>query len=164
MGDVLAGQLSILGYGTPQAHPPHQRTPRYAHRHRPEGWVPLGYASQALGVSRQTVLQTSCSRGPAPQRRLAKVAVHGAVVLSGLAAQEAAFAAERAFLGTDLRWFGLQSQFEATKDKQEGRQLVQPRGHLGVGGAATGVSALLYILTAIAESAVPARYSLREAS
>jgi len=28
----------------------------------------------------------------------------------------------------------------------------------------TGVSALLYILIAIAESAVPARYSLREAS
>ena len=23
----------------------------------PDGWVPLGYASQALGVSRQTVLQ-----------------------------------------------------------------------------------------------------------
>jgi hypothetical protein len=45
------------------------------------------------------------------------VATRGAAILSGLADREVAFTAGRAFLGTDLRRFGL--QFEATKDKQE---------------------------------------------
>jgi len=52
-----------------------------------------------------------------PAEARAEVAARGAAILSGLADQEAAFAAGRAFLGPDLRRFGL--QFEATKDKQE---------------------------------------------
>jgi hypothetical protein len=52
-----------------------------------------------------------------PAEARAEVAVHGAAILPGCGAPEAAFAAGRAFLGADLRRFGL--QFEATKDKQE---------------------------------------------
>ena len=32
----------------------------------PDGWVPLGYASQALGISRQTVLQKVKRGGSTP--------------------------------------------------------------------------------------------------
>ena len=56
-------------------------------------------------------------RAGTPAEARAEVAARGAAILSGLADREAAFAAGRAFLGTDLRRFGL--QFEATKDKQE---------------------------------------------
>jgi hypothetical protein len=56
-------------------------------------------------------------RAGTPAKARAEVAVRGAAILSGLADREAAFTAGRAFLGTDLRRFGL--QFEATKDKQE---------------------------------------------
>jgi hypothetical protein len=52
-----------------------------------------------------------------PAEARAEVSARGAAILSGLGDQEAAFAAGRAFLGGDLRRFGL--QFEATKDKQE---------------------------------------------
>jgi hypothetical protein len=52
-----------------------------------------------------------------PAEARAEVAARGAAILSGLGDEEAAFAAGRAFLGGDLRRFGL--QFEATKDKQE---------------------------------------------
>jgi len=52
-----------------------------------------------------------------PAQARAEVAAHGAAIVGGLADREAAFAAGRAFLGSDLRRFGL--QFEATKAKQE---------------------------------------------
>jgi hypothetical protein len=52
-----------------------------------------------------------------PAQARAEVAARGAAVLSGLGDQEAAFAAGRAFLGDDLRRFGL--QFETTKAGQE---------------------------------------------
>jgi hypothetical protein len=52
----------------------------------------------------------------------AEVAARGAAILPGCGDQEAALAAGRAFLGGDLRRFGL--QFEATKDKQEAEAAV----------------------------------------
>ena len=52
----------------------------------------------------------------------AEVAARGAAILSGLPGPEAAFAAGRAFIGADLRRFGL--QFEASKDKQEAESAV----------------------------------------
>jgi hypothetical protein len=52
-----------------------------------------------------------------PAEARAEVAARGTALLTGLGDQEAAFAAGRAFLGGDLRRFGL--QFEATKEKQE---------------------------------------------
>jgi hypothetical protein len=57
-----------------------------------------------------------------PAQARAEVAARGAAILSGLGDQEAAFAAGRAFLGADLRRFGL--QFEASKDKQEAEAAV----------------------------------------
>jgi hypothetical protein len=57
-----------------------------------------------------------------PAEARAEVAARGAAILSGLPGQEAAFAAGRAFLGADLRRFGL--QFEASKDKQEAEAAV----------------------------------------
>jgi hypothetical protein len=52
-----------------------------------------------------------------PAEARAEVAARGAAILSGLGDANAAFAAGRAFLGGDLRRFGL--QFEATKQQQE---------------------------------------------
>jgi hypothetical protein len=52
-----------------------------------------------------------------PAEARAEVAARGAAILGGLRDQEAALAAGRAFLGRDLRRFGL--QFEATKTKQD---------------------------------------------
>jgi Taurine catabolism dioxygenase TauD, TfdA family len=52
-----------------------------------------------------------------PAEARAEVAAHGAALLGGLPDADAAFAAGRAFLGADLRRFGL--QFEATKAKQD---------------------------------------------
>jgi hypothetical protein len=52
-----------------------------------------------------------------PAQARAEVAARGAAIVGGLGDREAAFAAGRAFLGSDLRRFGL--QFEATKAKQE---------------------------------------------
>jgi Taurine catabolism dioxygenase TauD, TfdA family len=57
-----------------------------------------------------------------PAQARAEVTARGAAILSGLGDQEAAFAAGRAFLGADLRRFGL--QFEASKDKQEAEAAV----------------------------------------
>jgi hypothetical protein len=57
-----------------------------------------------------------------PAEAQAEVAARGAAILSGLGDQDAAFAAGRAFLGADLRRFGL--QFEASKDKQEAEAAV----------------------------------------
>jgi len=56
-------------------------------------------------------------RVSSPAEARAEVAVHGAAILGGLYDEEAAFAAGRAFLGGDLRRFGL--QFEATKARQD---------------------------------------------
>ena len=56
-------------------------------------------------------------RAGSPEEARAEVAARGAAIIPGCGDQEAAFAAGRAFLGADLRRFGL--QFEATKDKQE---------------------------------------------
>jgi hypothetical protein len=52
-----------------------------------------------------------------PQEARAEVEERGAAILPGCGDQETALAAGRAFLGGDLRRFGL--QFEATKAKQE---------------------------------------------
>ena len=52
-----------------------------------------------------------------PARARAEVAARGAAILGGFAGREAAFAAGRAFLGADLRRFGL--QVEATTAKRE---------------------------------------------
>jgi Taurine catabolism dioxygenase TauD, TfdA family len=52
-----------------------------------------------------------------PAEARAEVAAHGAALLGGLHDADAAFAAGRAFLGADLRRFGL--QFEATKARQD---------------------------------------------
>jgi hypothetical protein len=52
-----------------------------------------------------------------PAEARAEAGARGAAILSGLGDQEAAFAAGRAFLGADLRRFGL--QFEATKEAQD---------------------------------------------
>jgi hypothetical protein len=52
-----------------------------------------------------------------PAEARAEVRERGAAILPGCGDREAAFAAGRAFLGADLRRFGL--QFEATKAKQE---------------------------------------------
>ncbi|HEY0935986.1 MAG TPA: TauD/TfdA family dioxygenase [Trebonia sp.] len=57
-----------------------------------------------------------------PEEARAEVTARGAAIVPGCADQEAAFAAGRAFLGGDLRRFGL--QFEATKDKQEAEAAV----------------------------------------
>jgi hypothetical protein len=57
-----------------------------------------------------------------PAEARAEVDAHGAALLTGLGDEEAAFAAGRAFLGADLRRFGL--QFEASKDKQEAEAAV----------------------------------------
>jgi hypothetical protein len=57
-----------------------------------------------------------------PAEARAEVAARGAAILPGCGDQDAAFAAGRAFLGTDLRRFGL--QFEATKEKQEAEAAV----------------------------------------
>jgi hypothetical protein len=57
-----------------------------------------------------------------PAEARAEVGARGAAILSGLGDQDAAFAAGRAFLGADLRRFGL--QFEASKDKQEAEAAV----------------------------------------
>ena len=52
-----------------------------------------------------------------PVQARAEVAARGAAIVGGLTGREAAFAAGRAFLGADLRRFGL--QFEATKAQRE---------------------------------------------
>jgi hypothetical protein len=52
-----------------------------------------------------------------PAEARAEVAARGAAIVGGCADEEAAFAAGRAFLGDDLRRFGL--QFQATKDRQD---------------------------------------------
>lgn len=57
-----------------------------------------------------------------PAQARAEVDARGAAILPGCFDQEAAFAAGRAMLGTDLRRFGL--QFEATKEKQEAEAAV----------------------------------------
>jgi TfdA family taurine catabolism dioxygenase TauD len=57
-----------------------------------------------------------------PAQARAAVDARGAAILPGCFDQEAAFAAGRAMLGTDLRRFGL--QFEATKEKQESEAAV----------------------------------------
>jgi hypothetical protein len=57
-----------------------------------------------------------------PAEARAEVDERGAALLTGLDDEEAAFAAGRAFLGRDLRRFGL--QFEASKDKQEAEAAV----------------------------------------
>ena len=61
-------------------------------------------------------------RVQSPAEARAEVAARGAAILGGLPDQESAFAAGRAFLGADLRRFGL--QFEASKDKQEAEAAV----------------------------------------
>jgi hypothetical protein len=57
-----------------------------------------------------------------PAEARVEVATRGAAILSGLPDADAAFAAGRAFIGADLRRFGL--QFEASKDKQEAEAAV----------------------------------------
>jgi Taurine catabolism dioxygenase TauD, TfdA family len=56
-------------------------------------------------------------RVASPAQARAEVAERGAALLSGLDSSDAAFAAGQAFLGADLRRFGL--QFEASKVKQD---------------------------------------------
>ena len=71
-------------------------------------------------------------RVESPQQARAEVAARGAAILPGCGDQEAAFAAGRAFLGADLRRFGL--QFEASKDKQEAEAAIvadQPEDERG---------------------------------
>ncbi len=67
-----------------------------------------------MDFSRASIVPQRVGR---PAEARAEVAVRGAAILPGCADEEAAFAAGRAFLGDDLRRFGL--QFQATKDRQD---------------------------------------------